>query len=193
MTRSGLRGAVLITTVVGLIALAPSARAEHLFITAVQPDEVQAGDIIEVQVLVQSDETRSPVANVTVVARRSAEIAGFSGEVEVARAVTDERGIASLRWQVRGGTSETVIIAYGASGEEQLESAPLSVVSVLPGPQLSGPDEGVQIPGLGAWILITVLVGIWAVVQFALVGPIHIARHAPPAVQGEPLSEGGDE
>ncbi|MDH3189987.1 MAG: hypothetical protein OEM39_05005 [Acidimicrobiia bacterium] len=119
----------------------------------------------------------------TVVAYRDATIAGFTGEVEVARAVSNQNGLATLKWVQRGGSSETVIIAYSAPGEDHFESEPLSVLTVSPGPQLERSASGVQIPGLGAWVLIAVLVGIWAFIQFALIGPVQIAgeREGPGA------------
>lgn len=181
------RFAVLFFSILGLGAMAPPAVAEHIEIETRQPDSVEVGEVIHIQAVVRSAETARRIAGATVVALRDASIAGVSGQVEVARAVSDENGIASLSWQVRGGSIETVLVAYSAPGEAEFESEPLSIITVGSGPQLARSTAGVRIPGLGAWMIIAVLVGIWAVIQFALIGPVQVARRAEPedATTGE--------
>ncbi len=169
--RASLTGLVLCL----LLLPALPASAGHIEIEVEQPGTVNVGDTVVLTVLVRSGTNGARVAGALVVATRRAEIAGFSGSVEIARAVTDENGIAKLSWRERSGTNETLVVAYAAPGENQMESEPLQVITVGPGPQLEGPESDFRIPGLGVWVLIAVLVGIWSVIQFALVGPIQVA------------------
>ena len=176
MRRRKLRLVVVLSTVALLLISGTPAFAEHLEVSVEQPGEVTVGDTVKLHVVVRSAESRERVAGATVAATRGTEIAGFSGSVEVAKAVTDENGLAQLSWVERGGVTETVVVAYSAPGENDFESKPLSVYTVSPGPQLERSESGVAIPGFGAWVLIGVLVGIWAIIQFALVGPVQVAR-----------------
>ena len=185
MRRRNSRFVVVLSTAALLLILGTPAHAEHLEISVVGPEEVTVGDTVKLQVVVQSAESRERVQGATVAATRRTEIAGFSGQVEVAKAVTDQDGLAQLSWVERGGVTETVVVAYSAPGENDFESKPLSVYTVSPGPQLERSESGVEIPGLGAWVLIGVLVGIWAIIQFALVGPVQVARLG--AAPDEPL------
>lgn len=176
MKRRLARWGAVSSIVCTLVLSGSAAYADHLDVEVVQPEQVGAGDTVTLQVVVRSAHSRELVSGATVEAKRRASIVGFSGEVEVASAVTDENGIALLSWVERGSEAETVLVAYSAPGEDALESEPLSVYMVGPGPQLERSEAGVDIPGLGAWVLIGVLVGIWAVIQFALVGPVQVAR-----------------
>lgn len=180
-------------TVLALVGPAVPVRASHLEIEAIEPREASVGETVQIRVIVRAADSSERVPGATVVAFREATLAGYSGEVEVARAITDEAGLATLRWVVRGGPSETVLIAFSAPGEENLESEPLSVLTVGSGPQLERSTAGVRIPGLGAWVVIGVLVGIWAIIQFALVGPVRVAREGalPPDKEDlRPAEEG---
>ena len=162
---------------VALALLGPAlpVRASHLELEAVGPGEASVGETIQIRVVVRSADSGERIPGANVVAFREATLAGYSGQVEVAQAVTDEIGLATLQWVVRGGSTETVLIAYSAPGEEQFESEPVSVLIVGSGSQLERSTAGVRIPGLGAWVVIGVLVGIWAVIQFALIGPMRVA------------------
>ncbi len=158
-----------------MVVFTGAAAADHLEVETVSPEVVGAGDIVEVRVVVRSAETKERVAGATVIAEREATIAGFSGRVEVARGMTDELGVETLRWQERGGSVDTVTIGYAASGETEFETTQLPVITVREGPQVVRSTSGVRIPGLGAWVLIALLVGVWAVIQLAMVGPVRIA------------------
>lgn len=186
------RTALLLFMVAGLLLLAMTALADHLEVEVVQPVEVDVGESVRLTVRVRSAETGERVPGAVVVASKSAEIGGFSGQVEVARAVSDENGIADLVWLERGDSTETVVVAYSAPGESGLESHPLEVITVGPGPQLEGGQEGFRIPGLGVWVLIFVLVGIWAIIQFALAGPLQVAAKAEEAAVATRTEAGSD-
>lgn len=169
-----------------LMTTAP-ALADHLEVSTSETATVEPGDIVEVAVVVRSSETQEPVADATVVASMEAEIVGVHGSVEIARATTDENGEATLRWQVRIGTTEGVVIAYAEAGVASLESQPLPIVTVGSGSQVVRSESGVRIPGFGAWVLIGILVLVWALIQFAMLGPVRVAFAA--AREGEAEAE----
>jgi hypothetical protein len=157
---------------------ATPAVADHLEAETSVPETVRAGDVVEMRVVVREAGTKARVPGATVVAERDASIAGFSGRVVVARAVTDELGVATLRWTVTSGSAVTVVLAYSAVGDAQLESTPQSVITVAEGPQLVRSRVGVRIPGFGAWVLIALLVGVWSTIQYAMLGPIRVEQLA---------------
>lgn len=161
-----------------LLAAIPPVGADHLEAETTAPDTIRVGDVIEMRVVVRSADTKERIPGATVVAEREASIVGFTGRVEVARATTNELGVATLRWRERTGTTNTIVVAYAGVGETELESLPLSVVTVGSDDQIVRSTSGVRIPGFGAWVLIAILVGVWAIIQFAMVGPVHVARIA---------------
>ena len=59
-----------------------------------------------------------------------------------------------------------------------MEPTAVKVITVGSGEQLYQSSSGVQIPGFGAWVLVGLVVGIWAIIQFALLGPVEVARIA---------------
>ncbi|HSM01245.1 MAG TPA: hypothetical protein VK960_02230 [Acidimicrobiia bacterium] len=170
---------LLVTLVAAsMVLLASPASADHLEVETEIPESVAAGETIVIRVIVRSTETGDRVPDAVVTVSWDVEFLGVAGRVEVARATTNDQGIATLRWQARGGVSEQIVVAYAASGGSTIESAPQSVITVTPGPQIVRSRSGVKIPGFGAWVLIAIVVGIWATIQFALLGPVQVARRA---------------
>lgn len=180
-----------------LVAGAAPAFADHLDVATSEPATVSPGDVVEIAVVVRSSETQQPVADAIVVVSIDATIVGVSGPVEIARARTGDDGTATLRWQVRSGATQSVLIAYSEAADVSLESEPLQLVTVGVGEQIVRPEPGLQIPGLGAWVLIGVLVLAWGLIQSAMIGPVRVAqagaRHGGvPASTTEAAVEGGD-
>lgn len=166
------------TIAAAVLVIAAPVRADHLEVSTSETPTVEPGDFAEVAVVVRSADTQEPVPGATVAIVMDSEIVGVQGSVEIARATTDDQGNATLRWQVRTGTTDGVVIAYAEVGAVAIESQPLPIVTVGSGSQVVGPDAGVQIFGLGAWVLIGILVLVWALIQFAMLGPVRVARLA---------------
>ena len=182
--------AVIAAIAVAVAGTAPSALADHLEVSTSETSGVEPGDIVEVAVVVRSAETKQPVSGATVVASMEAEIVGVFGMVEIARATTGDDGVATLRWQVRSGATEGIVVAYSEAGEVSSESQPLPIVTVGTGTQVVRSEAGVKIPGFGAWVLIGILVLVWALIQFAMLGPVRVAQTA--ARQEAQAKLGGD-
>jgi len=177
--KGALRWLILVTVVVSSLASASSAaRADHLDAEVSAPQTVAAGEVVQMRVVVRLADSGARVPGAVVVASRDASMLGIDGTVEIARSITDRNGIAILRWREHSGRSDTVIVAYAAAGEVEFESVPESVVTEGLGSQIVRSNNGVRIPGLGAWVLIALLVGVWAIIQFAMIGPIQVSREA---------------
>lgn len=177
---------VVMASIIGAVmGAAGPALADHLDVEASVPDDVRVGDVVEIHVLVRSVETGERVQGAAVKAFRDASIAGVSGEVELASATTDGFGEATLRWPQHAGSSHALTVEVSPPGEAEFETVTLSVVTLGSGPQVVRSESGVRIPGLGAWVLIAVLVSVWALIQFALLGPMTVAREGAQAHEEE--------
>jgi hypothetical protein len=176
MNRTLRRALVIATMAAAALAGSAPAMADHLEVEATVPDDVAVGEIFEVRVVVRSAETGRRVAGADVVALRDATIAGVSGEVELARGTTDRNGVATVRWQQRAAGTHTLVVDYTGPGEHEFETATLDVLTVGSGAQVVRSTSGVEIPGFGAWVLVAVLLSVWGLIQFALIGPMAVAR-----------------
>lgn len=159
---------------IGLFGATEAVNADHIEIEAFFPESIATGDTMDLRVIVRTASGQR-IADATVIASRQGSIAGVTGDVELARGVTDELGIATLRWTVRTAPSLEITIAYSKPGESDFESVDLPTVDVTAGGQLERSTSGIRIPGFGAWVLIALLVGIWGLIQLALSGPVRIA------------------
>jgi hypothetical protein len=167
-----------------LIPAAP-ALADHLELETEGAPSVEAGDTVELRVVLRDAESRRRISGAEVLATREATIVGVTDDVVLATATTDELGVATLRWQQRSGADHVVVVAYGSGDDAGFESMPVPVVVVGADRQIVRSASGVQIPGFGAWVLIGVIVAVWAIIQFALIGPVLVAsRYEPPDAEG---------
>jgi len=174
MNRSPAR---LLALILGVALLSPAAPAfaDHLVLEADTPTPAESGDAVEIEVVLRHVETQQRIPGGTVVVSREATIVGVTGEVELASATTNEDGIATLRWRQGAETDHIVLIAYATSGDIELESTPISVLVVGPKDQVFRSTSGIRIPGFGAWVLIGLIISVWGIIQFALVGPVLVA------------------
>lgn len=167
--------ALMATVATAVLMIAAPALADHLEVVTSDTPTVEPGDTVEVAVVVRSSETQEPIPGASVIASIEADIVGVYGSVDIARATTDENGEAVLRWQIRVGTTQAAVLAYAEEGDAVIESQPLPIVTVGNDRQIVRSEAGVRIPGFGAWVLIALVVGIWATIQLALLGPVMVA------------------
>lgn len=178
MSRAVRRTLIIAVLVLAGLQPARGARADHLELEVTVPADVAVGEILEVSAVVRSAESGARIPGAVLSAFREASIAGVTGRVELASAITDELGMATLRWQHRAGGEHTLIVTFSGPGDTELESTSLSIITVGTEPQVVRSEAGVEIPGLGAWVLIAVLVAVWGLIQFSLLGPMTVARAA---------------
>jgi hypothetical protein len=164
--------------------------ADHLDLDATFPQNVAVGDVLEVSVVVRSAESGARIPGARVAAYREASIAGVPGRVELAAAVTDELGAATLHWQHRAGGEHTLLVTYAGPGDTAFESTTITIITIGAEPQVVRAEAGVRIPGLGAWVLISVLVAVWGLIQFSLLGPMTVAREGGRTESSEPSTGG---
>ncbi len=181
MTRAVIRAAAVCALVV---VWATPAHADHLDLEPAGPPQVAPGDLVEIEVTLRDSATQQLVPGATVVASRDASIVGVSSSVVLATATTDAQGKATLRWQQRASTDHVVLVAFGTVGDVELESQEVPVVVVGPERQVVREESGIQIPGFGAWLLIGVIVAVWGLIQFSLVGPMSVATRSHPDDSG---------
>lgn len=124
------------------------------------PGEAEVGEIVPVTVTVT--ENGAPVPDAVVTLSRVAAFAGVSGYVEMMRATTDEDGTADLSFVQRAAElTADLRIDVLDSDAEPLDFA---VTSVGPREQIHRSDTGVDLPGLGGWVLILLVAGLWALI-----------------------------
>jgi len=145
----------------GVLALARTADASHVVVEVLGPGQVEVGVPAELQVALHDAETGLPVANAPVTVYTDATFGGVTGEVELGKAVTDERGVAALNYVPRTAGSHELRIEHLAAGgvEHEATSAAISVVGA---PQLYRSASGVQVPGLNVWLIIAVVATVWS-------------------------------
>ncbi len=125
------------------------------------PGEGKVGEEAIV-VAVLAEASGSPLQGVEVVFYTPAEFANVSGEIEIGQSVTDEQGVASLVYTPRSWGEQTVIVRF--AGDSQYSAAESSAVTLIePGPQLHQEEAGVDVPGIGVWLLVAVLGVVWTI------------------------------
>jgi len=131
----------------------------------------KVGEELTVKALV-SQGGASPVPGVEVVFYTTAEFSNVHGEIELGRAVTDDEGVASLTYVPRSQGEQTIIVRYGA------EEAKATIL-ISPALQLYEEEAGVNVPGIGVWLLASTVGAAWGafLIQVVLLG--FIARNRP--------------
>jgi hypothetical protein len=175
--------AILIKTVLvavavagGLFALAGTASASHVKVEIAAPNEATVGNAVTVQASLRSGDEGLPLANTPVAFYTEASFAGVSGEVELGTAVTDENGVAILRYEPRSAGEHQIRVEYLTPGEAEPETATASVISVAGTSQLHRSTSGVQVPGLNVWLIIALVTAVWSILFSVGIRVVAIAR-----------------
>lgn len=167
-------GRILGLAIVIVVALASSSIADHIEVE-VDLDSVEvANDAVQMQVIVRTASGQR-LPDATVIATRPASIVGVRGEVELARDVSDDLGIARLRWLERRAEPGPITLAYVAPGQTEFETTDLPLLDIVQTAQIERSTAGVAIPILGVWVLIALLVLVWGLVEYALLGTVRVA------------------
>lgn len=167
---------VLLSACVVLGVFAAPAAAEHLDIDVSAPDTAGLGQEVEIRTSVRSLETGAPEEGVVLVFYSDANFVGVTGEIEVARVVTDAAGVATLHLDFKVAGTHALRIEAVAGPEIQPESISIPVTV---GGQLVRSEVGVRIPGLGGWIVTAVIAAVWVIMILAAWSMLAVARNAP--------------
>lgn len=155
-----------------LTAHAAPAAAAHLLIGVSGPSEVIVGEELEIVTVVRTSDDL-PVEGATVVFFSDSFFAGVTGEIRLGASVTNSLGVASfpLVFSVRGVRRVRVEVEHGDSFQE----AALTI-GVDNGPQIVESEAGIDIPGLGSWLVTSVIAAVWAVMLLAALWMLRVSR-----------------
>lgn len=158
-----------------LAAATPAYAADPVTLELQAPKKAGLGDQVTLNSLVR-DAQGSPVKGSRVVFWMPASFLSNGGAVELGSAITDSRGIATLRYQARIGG--TVSLNAYFSGDSRYDPAYASADMQVEGTaQLTKhPIEGVRVPGLSVWLLAGLLGIVWSIYLTVMVLLTLIAR-----------------
>ena len=171
---------------VAVFALAGTAGASHVKVDISVPTEATGGGPAAVQVRLSSADQGLPVANAAVTLYASETFGQVSGDVELGQTVTDQNGVAVVRFHPMAAGDHEIRIQYVTPGAKDPEVTTASLT--LPGvaSQLYQSSAGVRIPGLNVWLLIAVVATVWAILLSVAVRVIAIAHAGSDEVASEP-------
>lgn len=166
--------AVACLVVMTLGCWAGVAAADHLSIEVSGPDRVIVGEELQITASVRRASDREPIEGVIVEFFGDSFFAGVSGEIRLGAAETDAIGIAThdLSFSVRGVHRVRVEVHDGTEIQEDDV-----VIGVDSGPQLISSEVGVEIPGLGSWVVTAVVGAVWLVMIVAAVWMVRVSLH----------------
>jgi mono/diheme cytochrome c family protein len=182
-----MRRFVTFMVAVGVIAGPAPASAAHLLIGVSGPQEVIVGEELQITAVVRTVED-APVAGATVEFFADSFFAGVSGEIRLGSAVTDSLGVSTfpLVFNVRGVHRVRVEVDDGT----EVQQAALTI-GVNNGPQIIESEVGVEIPGLGSWLVTAVIGLVWVVMIVAALWMLQVSRRGREEGEG-PLAEGAE-
>jgi len=151
------------------------AHASQVEIEISAPKEGQVGHEVQVRVTLRSSGDGIPVADADVTLLREASFARVVGDVELARAATDQNGVAILLYEPTVAGEQNLKLEYTAPDVAEPQTAALTI-SVAEGPQIQRSTAGIRVPGLNVWALIAVLSAVWAILLTTALSMVRIGR-----------------
>ncbi|MBI2865868.1 MAG: hypothetical protein HYX99_00710, partial [Chloroflexi bacterium] len=113
------------------------------------------------------DPSGAGVPGVEVVFTTTATFLNAESELELGRAVTDERGITTFSYLPRS-EGEITVSALFAGNDQYRKRAASGQMVVLPGLPQYHQEIGLRVPGVGVWLLVALMAGIWGTFLWAL-------------------------
>ncbi len=168
-------------------AFAGTAAADHVTVTLSLPDQPAIGQTAHVHGEFYSHPGGAPIVGMTVVLHEQATIGGVTGDADLAQAVTDANGVATLTYSLNVPGDHEIHVRY-TNGDAAPEDASVSVTVPAAAQQLYQSTSGVDIPGLNVWFLMAVVATVWTILLTVAARVFNIAysyRSAPEA----PVSE----
>jgi len=170
------------------LAFAGTVGADHVTVNLSVPDQAAIGQPAQVRAEFHSDADGAPIAGMTVILHEEATIGGVTGDVELAAAVTDANGVATLTYTPRVPGDHALHVRY-TYGDEAPQDASASVTVPPAAEQLYRSTSGVSIPGLNVWLIMAVVAIVWAILLSVAARVIAIA-HADTSAPEAQMSEG---
>lgn len=164
---------------------APVWAADPVTLELQAPKEAALGEKITVTAVL-TDGKGAPIPKATIILWTSASFLSTESPVELDRAITDAQGKVTFLYQPRSENSVTLNASF--SGNSRHAPAQSSVELTVQGSvQLYQETAGVQLPGIGVWLIVGILGGVWATYFVVMVLLTIIARDGARA----PDSAGG--
>lgn len=174
-------GSLLLLLCVALAALLPGSAAaqdprEATHLQVAGPEDVPLGNPARILAVLR-DAQSNPIGEATIVFTSPVSFAGTAAEMELGEARTDVDGVALLDYQLRAEGRNQFIARFYGDRTYQPSQASAVVLATGTG-QLARRSAGVEVPFLGSWTLVLVLLGVWSVylVAMLLVSQIPEAR-----------------
>ena len=175
ITRRAVRAALGVLAI-GAIAVATAgpAFASHVAARASVPADGKVGEVLRIAVdLSAADGTQLPGTTVTFYLHMA--FAGFAGEAEIGRAVTDETGVANLAYRPRLAGHHELRMEYVTPGDGEVEVV-TTAFDVTGGEQLYHSAAGIDVPGVDVGLLMAVLALVWSILLWVAFRLMAIAR-----------------
>lgn len=162
--------ALLIATTAVVMTAVPAFAAE-IVIAVGAPERVSVGQDVTIKALLHQDGV--PLEGAEVAVTYQASIAGESGRVELATAVTDATGTALMTYQQRADDNGEMQVVYLGPDDGPVEPFTFTIAVEAGGEQLYELQTGVRIPFVNGTLVILVISGIWLLIALAA---IHLVR-----------------
>lgn len=114
-----------------------------------------------------TDPARVGVAGVPVVFTARVSFLNTDDEIELGQATTNQQGIAIVSYIPR--TDGNVSISAKFAGDTKYKkSSATGKAAIKPGPPQYAEHVGLKVPGVGVWMLVAVMAGVWGTFLWAL-------------------------
>ena len=158
-----------------LLAVASAAQAAGPVTLELQvPDRLALGEEVTVTAVLR-DANAAPIPGAAIILWSPASFLSTGGAVTLGRAVTDGLGTATFLYQPRSEGAIALNAAF--AGDSRYDAAQASAkVAVQGSVQLYQETAGVRVPGIGVWLLVGILGGVWSTYFAVMVFLTLIAR-----------------
>ncbi len=141
---------------------AGSAAAHHVTVNLSVTQQPAIGQQAQVRGEFHSVPDGAPIVGMTVILLEQVTAFQVTGDAELAQAVTDANGVATLTYNLAVAGDHELHVRY-TNGDAAPEDASVTVTVPAATQQLYQSTAGVSIPGLNVWLLMAVIATVWTV------------------------------
>lgn len=157
----------LLIAITAVVMTAGPAFAAEIEIAVGAPERVSVGQDVTIKALLHQD--GAPLEGAEVEMTYQASIAGESGRVVLATAVTDATGTALLTYQQRADDNGEMQVVYLGPDNDPVKPYTFTIAVEASGEQLYQPQTGVRIPFVNGTLVIAVISGVWLLIALAAI------------------------
>lgn len=175
-----LRLAVVGLALVMLLGGAGTASAQAGELAVTMPQSSMVGEQASLAATL-TDAAGQPVSGADILLYLNAKFGNVSGQVEVARAITNAQGVATFSYVPRSWGEQSLAAKFAGSTRVDAVETTVSLL-VEPGPQMHRDEVGIVVPGVGPWVVALVFATIWGIylIMVLLLGLISATEPLPP-------------